>query len=249
MTVKGVQITTRDREVFCLLQRFPLLSAEGIHKACFDSATYSAVGRRLKKLVDYELLKRLSLLDEPHYRYYITESARPYLDNDRPLKRINRTHLRHDVELYQSLLGIERMYGDAVTIIPDFELRFFARRNYRTTLEYEGYLQAFQLSFLPDALIVHKDIGYFLEYDRSTIWGVNLFKKLSAYQQYFTTEKPSQYDHVTFRDLKVIFLCQSQSRVDALIAATGQYTKLDVFQFFDLKSWAEKLKQSDVFLP
>jgi hypothetical protein len=249
MTVKGIQVNPRDILVFDLLQGFPLLSAERIHKACFGDTAYSAVGRRLKKLLDYGLMKRTTLLGEPHYRYYITEKVRLYVKNDRAFKLVNKNHLRHDVELYECLLDIQNAYGDAVTITPDFELKVFAKRSYRTTLEYKGFIQAFQLSFLPDALIVYNNIAYLLEYDRSTIWGVNLFKKLSAYQQYFSSEQLQFQGEVSFRDVKVIYLCQNQTRVDALIDAAQRYTSLDVFQYFDIDTWSKQLKDLKVLMP
>ena len=185
MSVKGVQITDRDKDIFDYLQRFPFLTAEDIHRLCFGGTAYSAAARRLKKLVDYELIKRVTLLGDNNYRYYLTERVRPFLDNVRPLKRVNKNHLRHDVELYRNLLLLWECYGEKLQIIPDFELRLFAKKDYRVTKEYKGAIQAFNLSFLPDAFLTLGHTGYLLEWDRATIEGVNLFKKLSAYQEFF----------------------------------------------------------------
>lgn len=248
MSVKGVQITARDNQVFLTLQRFPLLTANDIHQQCFNDTAYSAVGRRLKKLLDYGLLQRVSLLSESNYRYYITESARPYLHNDNPIKRLNHNHLQHDSELYDTLFQLHQHLGDELTIIPDFELKLFAKRDYRVTKEYKNVIQAFQLSFLPDALLTYKGRSYFLEYDRSTIWGVNLFKKLTAYQEYFSTDLPSFMDRIPLADLQVIFICQSSSRCDALRLATGQYTDIDVFQFLTVNEWKQRLKDNELFV-
>ena len=239
-----MQITERDNQVFLILQRFPLLSASDIHKYCFDNTAFSAVGRRLKKLTDHGLLKRVSLLNESHFRYYITESCRSHLHNDNPIKRLHHSHLQHDAELYENLFQLHQELGDKVTIIPDFELKLFAKKDYRVTREYKGIIQAFHLSFLPDALLIYKGKSYFLEYDRSTIWGVNLFKKLSAYQEYFSTDLPSFIDRIPLTDLQVIFVCQSLSRCEALQSAVGRYTNINVFQFFTVDEWKQILPDS-----
>ncbi|MCJ8270688.1 MAG: replication-relaxation family protein [Psychrosphaera sp.] len=249
MSVKGVQITARDNQVFLTLQRFPLLTASDIHNECFDGTAFSAVGRRLKKLLDHGLLQRVSLLNESHFRYYITKTVRPFLENDKPIKHVNHNHLRHDAELYHTLFQLSQNMGNTLTIIPDFELKLFAKKDYRVTREYKGVIQAFHLSFLPDALLIYKGRSYFLEYDRSTIWGVNLFKKLSAYQEYFTTELPTFMDQISLRDLQVIFVCQSSSRCAALQAAVNRYTDINVFQFLTVAQWKQRLTDSELFVP
>lgn len=138
-------------------------------------------------------------------------------------------------------------FGDKAEIIPDFQLSTFAKRGYRVTLQYKGSLMAFELSFLPDALLLYKETAYFIEWDRATLMGVNLFKKVSAYQQYFLEEPKMTFDVKKYSQVKVVFICPSETRVRSIIQFCNDYTTLTNIRVVLDSDWLFNLSKTTLY--
>lgn len=223
MTIKGIQFTERDKSIVQYIQRFPLSTSEHIHCEVFPNSSYSATARRMKKLCDSKLINRHSISGQTNYRYTVTKKTCDLLQIPyKAIKKLQPNHLQHDIELYDCLRGIHQKFGQEAVIYPDFELRQYAKRNYRQTFKYKGVIQSSELRFLPDALLQIGTSRCFLEWDRNTIHGINLHKKLLAYYLFFEELRlrKKQFNKLNYH---IFFICPSEHRAHMIKKRLGQY--------------------------
>lgn len=226
MSVKGLILQQRDIETIRFIRYFPLPDANSIHTRLFAQCSKSATARRIKKLHQNKLLSRVSALTEGAYRYYVTPKNCQLAGlEESHVKRIRQSQLTHDIELYDCLREIEQATDKETRIFPDFQLQQYAKRNYRLSFDYRGKVQSGELRFLPDALIKKDGICTFLEWDRDTIQGINLHRKVLAYGTFFTElrETRSSFDLAKFR---ILFICPNEMRCAKVKDVFAQVTSI-----------------------
>lgn len=226
MSVKGIILQSRDLEIIRYIRTFPLADSEAIKNKFFCGSTLSTTARRLKKLHDNRLLNRLSPLSEDCYRYYVTKKNCQLAGiEDGNIKRIQRHQLQHDVELYDLLRQLKQNLADEIRIIPDFQLQQYAKRNYRQSFDYKGVVQAGELRFLPDALIKQGKVNIFFEWDRDTIHGINLHRKILAYGAFFQELKNTRANF-ELNKFRVAFVCPGEKRCRAVASQFEKITNI-----------------------
>lgn len=212
MSVRGLVLQKRDLDIIDYISKFPFASVVSIRDSFFPDSSKSAASRRVNKLFQQGLLHRLSPLSEHGYRYYVSKKSLQLAGmNITKTKRLQRHQLIHDIELYDFLRELRGKLSESERIIPDFELQQYAKRNYRQSFTYKGKIQTGELRFLPDALIKIGGKNVFLEWDRDTIHGINLYRKILAYGRFFQELKDTRinFDISNFR---VLFICPDEKR-------------------------------------
>lgn len=224
MSVKGLILQQRDIETIRYIHHFPLPDTKAIHAKLFSQCSYSSTARRLKKLYQGKLLNRVSSFSDAVYRYYVTQKNCQLAGlGESHVKRIRHSQLTHDIELYDCLREIEQRTDGQIRIIPDFQLRQYAKRNYRQSFNYRGTVQTGELRFLPDALIKKNGICTFLEWDRDTIHGINLHRKILAYHTFFTELEATRL-HFDISQFRVLFVCPNKKRCENIRRGFEQIT-------------------------
>lgn len=246
MSAKGLIIQNRDLEIIKYVGSFPLADISAIHQQCFQQTSVTAAARRVKMLFDNGLLSRISSFCDGAFRYYVTNKNNRLAGlQERKVKRVQKSQLHHDIELYSFLRDLRGKLKDTDRIIPDFELSQYAKRNYRHSFSYKGVVQAGEMRFLPDALVKLDPVNVFLEWDRDTVHGINLHRKVLAYGMFFQELKATRanFDIHKFR---VVFVCPSEKRCHAIAEQFEQVTGIsgitrtiiqsEALDFFDQKS-------------
>jgi hypothetical protein len=231
MSVKGIQLTERDIRLFHLVQKFGFLTSKMITELCFVGLTKQAVGLRLKKMVDYKLINRITPLGQTVYWYYVTEKTRPFLDNTRPLKKLNKQWLNHDIGLSEVMYKLFNEYQNQ-KVMTETDIWFLESHFFKSIKEHKGKIQSQNLMFLPDGAIhfeKHNAI-YFLEFDRSTEWGVKFHQKIWAYEEYFETNTFKKDFNEKLERFRVLLLCKGQERIDGIINTYNE-KELTLFVF------------------
>lgn len=216
MSAKGLIIQSRDLEIIKYVGSFPLADISAIHKQCFQKSSITAAARRVKMLFDNGLLSRVSSFFDGAFRYYVTNKNNRLAGlQERKVKRVQKSKLHHDIELYGFLRDLRAKLRDIDRIIPDFELSQYAKRNYRQSFSYKGVVQAGEMRFLPDALVKIGDVNVFLEWDRDTIHGINLHRKVLAYGLFFQELKDTR-PNFDINKFRVVFVCPSENRCQSV---------------------------------
>ena len=226
MSVKGLILQQRDIETIGYIHHFPLPDTKAIHEKLFNQCSYSSTARRLRKLYQGKLINRVSSYSDAGYRYYVTPKNCQLAGlGESHVKRIRQSQLTHDIELYDCLREIEQATDGQTRIIPDFQLQQYAKRNYRLSYNYRGTVQTGELRFLPDALIKKAGICTFLEWDRGTVQGINLHRKVLAYGTFFKElrETRSNFDLSKFR---ILFICPDETRCVTVKDVFAQVTSI-----------------------
>ena len=231
MSPRGVQVNGRDILLFKGLQKFGFLNAKSIASLYFPNASRSAVSRRLKKLFDWKLLNRAVPDGGSEYFYFATERVRTFLENDRPLKRFYGRHLLHDVGLAYSMLHLRREYP-AAEMFFETDLGFLKSGDSQVLKEYRGKQRELDWQFRPDGAILLQDRAlYFVEYDRSTEWGLKLYQKLQTYLEYFRGNGFNRDFQTELKRFRVLMLCLGQERIDSIMKIYRNDVALDLFVF------------------
>ncbi|MBU3916518.1 replication-relaxation family protein [bacterium] len=229
MSAKGIQITERDRLLFHTMQKFGFLTSKMINDICFNSLTKQAGYQRLKKMHDYGLISRTTPIGQTEYWYYVTEKIRPFLDNTRPLKKLHKQWLVHDVGLSLIMFKIFSDYRDE-KIFFETDLWLFESHFLKSIRKHKGKVHSNRLMFLPDGGIQFPKLNalYFLEFDRSTEWGLKFHQKIWAYEEYFKSGTfKNEFGEILDR-FRVLLLCKGQERINGIM---NTYTKKELTLF------------------
>lgn len=134
MSSKGLQLTNRDYDVFQLVYRFRFCLGRHIKKlACFESDR--TTDRRLKKLVDADLLSRKKYIYGVPYLYTTTHKSRMLIDANKRADNIRIERINHDITVLDCVVAFISRYAITLDdIITEKEMHardgFGNRRHY-----------------------------------------------------------------------------------------------------------------------
>lgn len=161
MSSKGLQLTARDYAVFQLVHRFRFCLGRHIKKLAFFESDRTT-DRRLKKLVDADLLSRKKYIYGVPYLYTTTHKSRMLINANKRADNIRIERINHDITVLDCVCAFVSRYGlHLEEIITEKEMHardgFGNRRHYpdfiiqkggqKTAVEIELTLKAKERTF------------------------------------------------------------------------------------------------------
>lgn len=167
-------ITERDREIIGLINRFGFITADKL--ALIYGISENRMRRRLKVLVDYELLKHERLLSAYPGVYWPTRDGKELSGNPlTPIVKPRFATFEHELAVIDVYLEVKQKYGDSINWITAREIMSNRLAHARDAKE------AFRLlkSKIPDALIMREGKKFAVEVELS-LKGLPRLKKILA---------------------------------------------------------------------